>query len=239
MSSHNLRSLWEQRLAKQRISGQSIAAWCKEQSIKDYQFYYWRGPVQPQPVCTATASATNSRYCSGIIMLLAPLPTTGAGEIQVTVEAVRVKALNFLMNVQQEYTSFQLQDSRLQDSSSGSENGSTIIDWHQAYAPTYIPDGYEVSAISDSKLLRAIEFKNPQGSLITYTELDAGSKPALDTENASVFEKVNINGYQGTVVVKDSLTTIIWAMNDRMFMIRGEMEKDTAIKMAEGVKYID
>ena len=51
MSSHNLRSLWEQRLAKQRISGQSIAAWCKEQSIKDYQFYYWRGPVQPQPVC--------------------------------------------------------------------------------------------------------------------------------------------------------------------------------------------
>ncbi len=42
MSSDDLRSLWEKRLAEQQISRQSIAAWCKEQSIKDHQFYYWR-----------------------------------------------------------------------------------------------------------------------------------------------------------------------------------------------------
>lgn len=40
-------------------------------------------------------------------------------------------------------------------------------------------------------------------------------------------------------MVKNSLVTIIWAMQDRMFMIRGEIEKDMAIKMAEGVNYID
>lgn len=38
-------------------------------------------------------------------------------------------------------------------------------------------------------------------------------------------------------MVKNSLVTIIWAMQDRMFMIRGEIEKDMAIKMAEGVYY--
>ncbi len=75
--------------------------------------------------------------------------------------------------------------------------------------------------------------------MITYTELSEGNKPALDTENASVFETVSINGHEGTVVVKNSLVTIIWTMNDRMFMIRGQTEKDTAVKMAEEVKYID
>jgi len=156
------------------------------------------------------------------------------GATVVTVEAMRVRVLNFLMDIQQEYTSFQLKDN-----SSGSEGDSTTIDWRQAYVPTYIPYGYEVSAVSDGELLRKIEFKSPQGSLITYMELGEGNKPALDTENASVFETVSINGHEGTLVEKDSLVTIIWAMHDRMFMIRGEMEQNTAVKMAEGVKYID
>lgn len=35
-------SIWEQRLAEHETSGKSIAAWCKEQSVKENQFYYWR-----------------------------------------------------------------------------------------------------------------------------------------------------------------------------------------------------
>ena len=126
-----------------------------------------------------------------------------------------------------------------QDSCSDSDGVSTNIDWHQSYVPTYVPDGYEISSITDSELSKTIEFTNLQGSLITYMELGAGAKPALDTENASVFETVNINEHQGTVVMKNSLVTIIWAMNDRMFMIRGQIEKDMAIKMAERVKYVN
>jgi hypothetical protein len=156
------------------------------------------------------------------------------GTTVVTVQAVRVRVLNFLMDIQQEYTSFQLKDS-----GSGSEGGSTTIDWHKAYMPTYIPAGYEVITSSNGELLRRIEFKNQQGSFITYMELSEGNKPALDTENASVFETVSINGHEGTLVVKDSLVTIIWQMNNRMFMIRGQTEKDTAVKMTEGVKYIE
>lgn len=151
-----------------------------------------------------------------------------------TVEAVRVRVLNFLMDIQEEYTSFQLKDS-----SNGSEGGSTTIDWSQAYVPTYLPDGYEVSATSQNENYKKIEFTNSQGSLITYMELGAGHKPALDTENASVFEEVSINEHEGALVVKNSLVTVIWAMEERMFMIRGEIGKDTVVKMAEGVKYLD
>ncbi|MCB8818102.1 DUF4367 domain-containing protein [Desulfosporosinus shakirovi] len=152
----------------------------------------------------------------------------------VTVQAVRVRALNFLMDIQPKYTSFQLKES-----DSGSDNGGSVVGWTNAYVPTYIPDGYKVSNSSNGKLLKKIEFKNQQGSLITYTELSEGSSPALDTENASDFETVSINGHKGTLAVKNSLVTIIWEMNNGMFMIRAQTSKDTAMKMAEGVKYVD
>ncbi len=42
MINKNLRSLWEQRLAEYESSGKTITAWCKEQSVRDNQFYYWR-----------------------------------------------------------------------------------------------------------------------------------------------------------------------------------------------------
>ncbi len=37
-----LSSIWEDRLAQYEASGSSIAAWCKEQDIRESQFYHWR-----------------------------------------------------------------------------------------------------------------------------------------------------------------------------------------------------
>lgn len=35
-------NIWEQRLAEYEDSGKTIAAWCKEQTVRENQFYYWR-----------------------------------------------------------------------------------------------------------------------------------------------------------------------------------------------------
>lgn len=35
-----LYSIWEQRQAKHESSGKSVATWCKEQTVKENQFYY-------------------------------------------------------------------------------------------------------------------------------------------------------------------------------------------------------
>ena len=37
-----LSSTWEDRLAQYEASGKSITTWCKEQAIRENQFYYWR-----------------------------------------------------------------------------------------------------------------------------------------------------------------------------------------------------
>jgi len=170
-----------------------------------------------------------NRVAIALLIMLVVLGVT-----VVSVEAVRVRVLNFFMDIQQEYTSFQLKDS-----SGVAEGGDTIADWRQAYVPTYIPEGFEVSDVFEGKLSKDIEFKNAQGSLINYMELSESTKTAVDTENADLFETITINGHEGALVVKNSLVTVIWAMNDRIFIIQGKIDRDMAVKMAEGVKYIE
>jgi transposase-like protein len=42
MTSKNLGTLWGKRLTEYEASDKSVVAWCKEQSIRESQFYYWR-----------------------------------------------------------------------------------------------------------------------------------------------------------------------------------------------------
>lgn len=164
-----------------------------------------------------------------IMIMLAIFFTTVA-----SVQALRVKALNFLKDIRQQYTSFELKESE-----NGLKGGNPVVNWTQDYVPTYIPDGYKATNIAKSKIYNEIQFKNERGEFITYTELTEGNRPALDTENASVSKTVDINGHEGTLVEKNSVVTIIWEMNSRIFMIRAQTNQDVALKISEGVKYIN
>lgn len=152
-----------------------------------------------------------------------------------TVQAVRIKVLNFLMDIQPEYTSFQLKDS-----GGGSEGGNLVVNWTNAYIPTYIPEGYKVSNISSSESYKRIIFENQQDkeSHIIYTELSGANSPRVDTEDASEFETVSINGHKGTIMIKNSMVTIVWEMNSSIFMVQSQTGKDTAMRIAEGVSYV-
>ncbi len=56
MVDKKLGRLWERRFKEFESSGKTIAAWCKEHSIKENQFFYWRRRLrskqfeQEQPV---------------------------------------------------------------------------------------------------------------------------------------------------------------------------------------------
>ncbi|MFA7078115.1 MAG: hypothetical protein WC147_06895 [Syntrophomonas sp.] len=49
----------------------------------------------------------------------------------------------------------------------------------------------------------------------------------------------NDSEYQPSQEAVQNFSRQIGAMNDRMFMIQGKIDKETSIKMAEGVKYVD
>lgn len=63
-------SVWEQRLAEQEASGKSIAAWCKEQAVRENQFYYWRKKLRTsqaeeiQPIQWLTLDLQHNKQAS-------------------------------------------------------------------------------------------------------------------------------------------------------------------------------
>jgi len=166
-----------------------------------------------------------------IILVVMVLSLTAVASVQ----ALRVRVLNLLLDIQPKYTSFQLKES---GSSLG--GGSPVVDWTKTYVPTYIPDGYQISNIANGDLFKKIVFENQdKDSLITYMELSEGNNPAVDTENASVFKPISINGHEGTLVVKNSMVTIVWEMDNYIFIIQTQTREEIAVKIAEGVKYIE
>lgn len=150
-----------------------------------------------------------------------------------TVSAFRTRLMNLWVDIRPEYTAFQLRGS------DSTEGGSMVVNWSNVYAPTYIPKGYEVSSFSFNEGLKRIVFENASTqTFILYTESDEYNNLAVDTENADRFEEISINGNNGMLVVKDSLVTIVWEQGGRLFMIKTQNDVDTAIRMAEGVKFI-
>lgn len=152
----------------------------------------------------------------------------------VSVQAFRVQVLNFLISIEPKYTSLQLNDN---NKAQGAEQ--LIVNWTNAYVPTYMPDGYEVGSITYTDSIKKLVFENlDKTSLITYTEYDSTNTIAVDTEGASLIEKVNINGHDGTLSTKDSVTSIAWTIDNHLISIQGQINKVEAIKIAEGVEFV-
>lgn len=151
-----------------------------------------------------------------------------------TVQAFRIEVFNFLIDVKSKYTSF-----RLNDVNNGSTD-SLVVNWTNAYVPTYIPDGYEVSSIFSSESIRRLIFSNKHDKslFVVYTECSPSTSIAVDTEGASFVETVNINNNIGKLIVKNSNITVVWEMDGRLFLVETQISTEEAIKIAEGVKYI-
>lgn len=145
--------------------------------------------------------------------------------MMVTVKAFRLQVLNFF--VDPKYTSVQL-----------NEDENLMVSWTNDYVPTYVPKDYEVAGTSHSDAINKIVFKKPDNSSIIYTEYKSTSSIAVDTEGASLIETVKINGRDGTLTIKDSMTAVVWSINDHIFLIQGTISKDEAVKIAEGIKFV-
>lgn len=147
-----------------------------------------------------------------------------------SVEAVRVSTLNFLINVQNGYTSIH-QD----PSGSGSLSGDITLT--NTYMPSYIPEGYSVSALNNGKSFMIITYENDMGHIIYFQEY-SGSGANIDTEEAEKIESVKVNGQEGMLVEKDGIFSVTWKLNDRFFVVATEISADESVRIAESVIFI-
>lgn len=178
------------------------------------------------------SQSTSNRF-SGVAVALLVLVIIFATMI-LTVQALRIQVLNFLISIEPNFTSLQLNVN-----SGDQDNGQWIVNWINTYVPMYIPEGYEVSSISYSDSARKIMYtKQEDNSSIIYIQYGSKNCVFIDTENSLFVEKVRINGQDGILSVKDSITSVVWTADAYLFIIQGQVSKDEAVKMAESVKFI-
>jgi hypothetical protein len=102
-----------------------------------------------------------------------------------------------------------------------------------------MPEGYEVTEMSSSDSLKKVILENADSSSIIYTEYESDSSLSIDTEDASLIETIKINGHDGTLSEKGSITTVVWKMDGHLFVVQGQISTDEATKIAENVKFVN
>jgi len=86
MSPHeDRRSLWRQRLAEQRASGESVTSWCFRHDISLPTFYYWRRQLPDAPAPTPDVPA-------GWLALAPQTPTAATLTLRVGQVVIEVSA---------------------------------------------------------------------------------------------------------------------------------------------------
>ena len=149
-----------------------------------------------------------------------------------SVQALRVKALNIILNIQNQYTSIQTED---ENNSRLNQVGKQIPqDWN-GYVPTYVPPGFIIDKTKASNLMNVIYYKNEQDQTIEFTQyLSSNTDLRIDTEDAAV-QNININNDDALLSEKQGIISIAWK-EGYLFSLIGEADKADMLKMAESIK---
>lgn len=111
-----------------------------------------------------------------------------------------------------------------------------IYDWEGAYAPTYIPEGFEYSGRDDSKDYHSVHYI--KGEKYVYIMQFNKSAFTIDTENANQIKYFSINESDAILAIKDEVVTLSWTSGKTMFWIYGNVSSEDIIKIAENIKIL-
>lgn len=151
-----------------------------------------------------------------------------------TVDAFRESVIKFMMSMQKEYTSI-----RFADTKHNTEGEGMYVDWSNAYSPAYIPPDYKISNLTNTEMVKNIEYTNDSGVKIWFSQMEQGATLNIDTENAQKVEDISINDNKGILVLKDGLVTIVWHNEEYLFSLFSEIDEKELIKIANSVKLIE
>ena len=154
-------------------------------------------------------------FLAGIIVL--------SGFAIMSVEAWRVKIVNYFMEITQQETAFHFEHDATGDSYQTDE-----------LALDYIPDGFELKqSVSKRDGLRLFfEKEDLKFSVNVYPQ--KGNK-GIDTENADI-KKFKINGREAVFSTKENKNILVWNDGEYAFQIIGNISESEIVKIAENLK---
>lgn len=148
-----------------------------------------------------------------------------ASVITVTqVEAFRMPLLDFFYQVKEKSTFFGV----------SADSGGKLTKNFQEYEPTYKPEGFVVTEVSEKKDRFSIKYEDENGSNYKFCFFYKFRDFALDTEDAAVSD-ININGNKASIVEKESETRIIMYKENLVYFLTGTLSTEEAYKIMESI----
>lgn len=111
-----------------------------------------------------------------------------------------------------------------------------IYDWEGAYAPTYMPDGFEYRNRIDFENYHSVEYSNKDNRIIIAQFVNGMAK--LDTEDSVKKEQIYINGSDAITYKKGELSSVSWRSGNTVILIQSSISLDEIIKIAENMKIL-
>jgi len=150
----------------------------------------------------------------------------GISTLIFTVEAIRVRVFNYFIERNERYTEIRVEEEN--------DIETPELDWENYYQPTYMTEGYYFESEEDGGLIKILNYSDGKNQIIiTQTNNSAGIQ--IDTEDATT-ERININGNEGFLTIKEDRSMIFWHNEERSFTITGNIKKEEIIKIAESIE---
>lgn len=146
-----------------------------------------------------------------------------------TVAPVRYQLMNFLINIEREYTELSLVET--------GEEIDVPEGWRGHYYPAFIPEGYELNRILGDEDLTRVWYVKSDDEILSYTEYGPDSATNIDTEDAEI-SYITIHGKPVFMARKENYAVMTWSEHDRYFVCWITGEADALPQVVESIQRI-
>ena len=148
------------------------------------------------------------------------------GSLSISVEAVRIRVIEFITEVFEKFTSISYQKHE-------GEHSDKI---EVSYLPRYIPEGFEV--IEEEQIFNDvhINYRNGLGEEILFRQIEINTNNSIVDTEGTILEKILLEDREYYYYENKGVKNIIWIQGEYQISISSEIDKDELIKMCLSVK---
>ena len=168
----------------------------------------------------------NNYFKKSVAILL--LTFIGVGVLTFSVEAYRIKFLNFILEYTDKYTEIRYNEN-INKVNEDKENSTE----ETGIKLNYIPQNFVLKRKVINSTSIYIEFENNKENFVITAREQEGIVH-IDTENAEV-ETLNINNKQYMIVEKNGRISVHWTTNNMIYLLSGNIEKEEIINIIKNL----
>ncbi|MFQ9696173.1 MAG: DUF4367 domain-containing protein [Zhenhengia sp.] len=148
------------------------------------------------------------------------------GSLSISVEAVRIRVIEFITEVFEKFTSISYQKHE-------GEHSDKI---EVSYLPQYIPKGFEV--IGEEQIFNDVHiaYQNKLGEEILFRQIEITTNNSIVDTEGTILEKILLENREYYYYENKGIKNIMWIQGEYQISISSEIEKDELIKMCLSVK---